>query len=179
MVRMISAAAAIALALAGTPAAADVSASGDNGFATTDSAEVAASPDAVWAALINPATWWNGNHSWSGDAANFRLDPRAGGCFCENLPDGGSVEHLRVVYVQPDRMLRMSGALGPLQSEALSGALTVTLEPTDGGGTRIVWDYVVAGFARYDLAALSPVVDRVQTEQLTRLAARVSGALAE
>src|SRR3546814_9802807 len=36
--------------------------------------------------LSQPGRWWNGAHSYSGSAANLRLEPVAGGCFCEALP---------------------------------------------------------------------------------------------
>ena len=42
--------------------------------------------------------WWNPEHSYSGVAANFSIDARAGGCFCERLKDG-SVAHMTVVFV--------------------------------------------------------------------------------
>jgi uncharacterized protein YndB with AHSA1/START domain len=157
-------------ALAPASASAAVTHQGENGFATHDEAVVTASPEDAWIALTDPASWWNPEHSWSGNAANFTLFPVADGCFCEALPEsGGSVEHMRVVYADPDKLLRLSGALGPLQAEALTGTLTITLEPVEGG-TKIGWDYVVSGFARFDLAGIAPVVDGVQSEQLGRLA---------
>lgn len=161
--------------LAAAPASAAVTAASASGLATHDEIVVPANPVDVWIELTDPAGWWSPEHSWSGDAANFTLYPVAGGCFCEGLPEtGGSVEHMRVIHAAPEKLLRLSGALGPLQAEALTGTLTVTLEPVDGG-TKISWDYVVAGFARFDLAALAPVVDGVQSEQLGRLAARLGG----
>lgn len=167
---MLRFAAVAAFACVPVAASAEISHQGANGFATHDEAVVAAGPADAWIELTDPAGWWNPEHSWSGNAANFTLFPVAGGCFCEELPEsGGSVEHMRVVYADPEKLLRLSGALGPLQSEALAGTLTVTLEPV-GSGTRISWHYVVSGFARFDLAALAPVVDGVQSEQLGRLA---------
>ncbi len=160
--------AALLIGMAG-PAVAEVSI-GEHGFTTSNSATVSASPDAVWAALIDPAQYWNGEHSWGGDAAAFSLDPRAGGCFCETLPDEGSVEHMRVTMVQPGRTLRLSGALGPLQSEGLAGSLTWQLEPVDGG-TRIVQSYAVGGHMAFPVEAIAPAVDGVVREQLERLAA--------
>lgn len=59
--------------------------------------------------------WWDAANSYSGDAANFYLEPRALGCFCEKLPGGGSIAHMQVVYVEPGAVLRMLGGLGPLQ----------------------------------------------------------------
>ena len=131
---------------------------------------MAASPAQVWTALVEPARWWNSEHTWSGNAANLSLQPVAGGCFCEKLPPGGSVQHLRVIYVQPAKLLRMSGALGPLQGEAVSGTLTVTLEPARRG-TKIAFDYVVGGFMHMPIAQMAPAVDGMVGEQLSRLAA--------
>ena len=152
------------------PAAAEVVASTATGFATRNVATVAAPPHEVWDALVKPARYWNPQHSWSGDAGNFTLDPRAGGCFCEALPkSGGSVKHAEVIYADPGTQLRMSGAFGPLQSEALTGMLTVKLTAADGG-TQIEWSYLVGGYASFDLAGIAPAVDGVMAEQLIRLA---------
>src|SRR5690606_29472784 len=125
----------------------------EQGFATSSSAVVAAPAGKVWGTLIEPELWWSKDHSWFGKEGRLVLTPAAGGCFCEVLAsdeprDIASVEHMRVVYVLPDRQLRMRGSLGPLQAEALTGVLTVSLEPA-GEGTRVTWDYVVGGFARY------------------------------
>lgn len=154
---------------AAAPAGAEVVTS-DAGFVTTNSAVIAAPPAEIWAALIAPARYWNPEHSYSGVAANFSLEARAGGCFCEALENGGSIEHMRVVLVQPGQALRLVGGLGPLQSEGAAGALTWRLEPAPGG-TRLTQTYVVGGNMRFDRAATAPIVDRVLREQLTRLAA--------
>ena len=157
------------------PVSAEVTHSSDAGFATSDSVIVGATPQQVWARLIDPAQYWNPEHSWTLDSANFTLEPQAGGCFCEVIPANGgngvgSVEHARVIYAAPGQMLRMRGSLGPLQSEALTGVLTVKLEG-EGTATKITWEYVVSGFARYPLRDIAAAVDSVQTEQLKRLAA--------
>lgn len=160
---------ALCLALVAAPAAAEVTIA-DGGFSTMNSVTIAAPPADVWEVLVEPARYWNPEHSWSGDAINFSLDPVAGGCFCEGLPDGGSAEHMRVVMVQPGRMLRLSGALGPLQSEGLAGSLTWQLEAVDGG-TRVTQSYVVGGHMRFDRDEIAPAVDGVVRQQLERLAA--------
>ena len=83
----------------------------------------------------------------------------------------GSVEHMHVVYADPQRgVLRMVGALGPLQGEGLHGTLTITLKPVEGG-TRIEWDYVVGGYMRMKSEQIAPMVDKVLGEQLQRLVA--------
>lgn len=176
--------ASLALCLA-EPASAEVVARSDNGFVIRHVAEVTASPEDAWKQLVVPADWWNGVHTFSGDAKNLSLDPRAGGCFCEVLPGAkeewgekgwlhprGGVEHMRVVFVEQEKALRMTGALGPLQSEALTGTLTITLKPIDGG-TRLTWEYVVGGFMRYKPEQIVPAVDKVIGEQLTRLAEKL------
>ena len=35
-----------------------------------------------YAAVTHPEKWWNGEHSYSGDASNMTLDTSAGGCWC-------------------------------------------------------------------------------------------------
>lgn len=163
---------AFGLAVLSAPAAAEVAASSEAGFVLHNEAVVAASPDTAFAALAQPGDWWSSEHSYSGDAANMTLEARAGGCFCERIPEGGgSVEHMRVVYFDPRvRALRLRGALGPLQGEALTGTLTMTVEPA-GTGSKIAWDYVVGGYARFPLKDFAPAVDGVVAEQLNRLAA--------
>jgi uncharacterized protein YndB with AHSA1/START domain len=124
---------------------ADIVARSSQGFVVEKRLEIAAEPDAVWQVLVAPSRWWNPEHSWSGDARNLTLDPRAGGCFCERLPNGGGVEHMRVIHAAPAKLLRMAGALGPLQGEALAATLSVTLTP-QGTGTALTARYIVGGY---------------------------------
>lgn len=166
---MIRPAVAALLLAAAMPAAAEVTI-GEHGFATDNSVTVAAPPQEVWAALVEPARYWNPDHSWFGDAANFSLDPVAGGCFCEASGDR-SVEHMRVVMAGPGEMLRLTGALGPLQGEGLAATMTWQLEAVDGG-TQVSQRYVVGGhMAGFDAETIAPAVDGVVREQLERLAA--------
>ena len=179
MKKLIPLAALASLSVA-APTSAEVVPSSGGGFASSHSATVATDLQQTWRALVHPEDWWT--HSWSGEMRNFTLDPRAGGCFCERLPptvDGfgpGSAEHMRVVNVQPGQMLRMVGALGPLQSEGLSGTLTVTLEPVEQG-TRITWEYVLGGQSRIPLDGIAGVVDSVQAEFLGGLVQSLGGAV--
>jgi hypothetical protein len=158
------------------PAVAEVHDSSSSGFVIRHAIDVPASQRTAWSALIAPARWWNAEHSYSQDAANLSLDARAGGCFCEVLPNPvspkaaprGSVEHMRVVYVEEPRALRMSGALGPLQSGAGTGTLTVILK-TQGEGTRILWEYVYGGYVRGNVSEIAASVDAVLAGQLLGL----------
>lgn len=161
----------IALALvAASPAAAEVTASTETSFTVTEKVTVAAPPARVWATLVTPSAWWNKEHSWSGNAGNLSLDPRPGGCWCEKLPDGGGVEHMRVVFVQPNAMLRLSGGLGPLQAMPASAVMTVTLTPAaDGKSTAVVFTYAVAGAP--GLGQIAAPVDGVLAGQVAGLKA--------
>lgn len=154
------------------PAHSAVKSSGEVGFAIESSTFVAADADRVYALLTDPARWWSSDHSLSGHAANLTLDARAGGCFCERLPgiDGrtGSVEHGRVILASPGRQLRLSGALGPLQAEAVTGTLSFDIQPASPG-VRVTLGYVVGGHIRGGASDIAPIVDRVLAEQLDRL----------
>ena len=173
MRHVISCTLAAALVALAVPAQAEVAASSDAGFASHNEVLVAAEPEAAWEALVRPGSWWNSEHTYSGDADNMRIEPTAGGCFCEVVPASrGEIEHMRVIYVVPGSTLRMSGGLGPLQSEAVTGVLTVTLRP-EGEMTRISFDYVVGGYMRSPMAQIAPIVDQVVGEQLLRLATRL------
>lgn len=170
---------ATSLALFTTSAQAEVKTLTEQGFSTLHAADVLAKPEDVWKRLLAPKDWWNPAHSWSGSTEGFYIDPQAGGCFCElfqekdkdgKLVTKGSVEHMRVVFSQPGKVLRMTGGLGPLQSEAVTGTLTVAMEPLkDGGGTRISFSYVVGGFMRYKTADIGPAADAMLRDQFDRL----------
>ncbi len=163
------------------PACAEVVQLSEAGFVSRVAGEVAVSPAEAWTAFVTPAKWWNKAHTFSGDAANLILDATANGCFCEKMPSPkdapvgqrpGSVMHMRVIYAEPNRALRMSGGLGPLQSEAVIGTMTVTFKPVDGAsgkGTRILWEYVVGGYMRYKTDTISVAVDKVLSDQLNGL----------
>ena len=161
--------ASLALSLLLPPsAAAEVVKAGEQGFLARNRVTIAAPPAKVWAALIEPARWWNQEHSWSGKAANFSLDARAGGCFCERLADGGSVEHQHVVMATPNRLLRLNGGLGPLQAEPVNAVMSWELK-ADGERTILSQTYAVSGQAAGGLAGWATPVDGVIREQLERL----------
>lgn len=158
------------------PASAEVTQSDARGFVVHETVEVTATPVDAWKELLAVADWWNGEHTYSGDAANLSLDARPGGCFCETLPGEhaadaarGGVEHMRVLYVERPRALRLSGALGPLQGEALVGTMTIQIKPVGGGGARLLLEYVVGGFLRRPSAAVAGAVDTMLAEQVGRL----------
>ena len=158
------------LGVRAAPAAAQVAAQvAANGFVVHHETRIAAPPARVYGALVAEiGDWWNPEHTFSGDARNLSLDDRPGGCLCEELAGGGGVEHLRVVYVNPPRVLRLSGALGPLQGSALVGTLTWTLAVADGG-TRLELTYAVGGFLEGGFEGVAPAVKSVLAGQMSRL----------
>lgn len=177
---------AFAAAILSAPAAAEVVETSADHFVTRDEAVVKAAPKAAWLALISPGDWWDDDHTWSGDAANLSITPQGGGCFCERIPEvesetsiglAGSAQHMTVVLAQPEKVLRMRGALGPLQSEPVDGVLTITLQADKASnGTKIVWEYVVGGHMRFPIEKISGAVDGVMSEQLAHLADKLGRA---
>lgn len=174
------------LMVTSSPAFADVKAASDAGFNSVHIATVNATPEEIWKRLIAPKDYWNKAHSWSGSSAGFYIDAQAGGCFCElfqeadengTLKTVGSVEHMRVIFALPGKVLRMQGALGPLQSEAVMGTLTVAMEPAkDNAGARVSFSYVVGGYMRYKVSEIAPAVDKVLGEQFNSMLAPFAAA---
>jgi len=166
---LMTAATASALVLAATASVrAEVVDAQPNGFEVRQTVHIAAPPEKVYAALTQVGGWWDNAHTFSHDASHLTLEATAGGCMCEALPGGGSVTHLRVVYAQPPKLLRLEGALGPMQGLGAAGHLTWSLEAKDGG-TELVQTYDIGGYAKGGLNGLAPVVDRVLGEQAARL----------
>jgi len=147
---------------------AEVLSVGASGFEVREQLPVAASPATVYQAAITPSRWWDAEHSYSGSAANLTLDARAGGCWCETLPGGGSVQHLVVVNVMPGKLLRLRGALGPLQGMGVDGALSIRIESTPSGA-QVTLTYVAGGYSAQGFDELSKGVDQVLGQQLERL----------
>jgi uncharacterized protein YndB with AHSA1/START domain len=156
-----------ALAACSAPVFAEVKSAAADGFVSENKAVVAAPPAQAYAALGRVGSWWNSGHTYSGKAANLRLGLKAGDCFCEAW-DGGSIEHGRVIYARPGEQLRLSGALGPLQAQAVTGTLTWTLKAVPGG-TEITQTYVVGGYIPGGADKFSKPVDQVMAQQLAGL----------
>ena len=161
----------LALPLA-APSAAEVVAATPTTMVLHQSVTVDAPIQQVWDTLRAPQRWWSKEHTYSDNAANLYLDTQATGCFCERLPDHkGSVEHARIVYIEAPRMIRLTGALGPLQAEAVVGTLTFKLDSEGSNATKITLDYVVSGYVRAGADKIAPKVDEVLGLQLAGLKA--------
>lgn len=170
MIRALTIAAAL-IAATCAPAHAAVVSAGPSGFASQITLTTKADPARAWRAFFKPQDWWSSAHTYSGDARNLRMEDRAGGCFCERLPRGGAVKHGEVVLMIPDRTVRLSAPLGPLQEMAVSAAWTVQIAGAEGGGATITWTYIVSGADSEGWSALSKAVDSVMQEQAQRYAA--------
>jgi hypothetical protein len=158
--------AALACALLGGAARAEVTDRSAAGFEVAEKATIAAPPGKVWEALMHPNHWWSPEHTWSHDAKNLSFDPS--GCFCERLKNG-AVRHMMVVYADGATELRMEGGIGPLQFTGANGHLRVLLKPA-GAATEATLTYDVGGYAKGGLAeTFAAPVDRVLGEQLARL----------
>lgn len=160
------------------PASAEVTAVTPDSFDITQALTIDRPVDEVWSMLRNPQKWWDKRHTYSGDSANLYLDGQATGCFCERLPGGGSVAHAQIVYIQPARMIRLTGALGPLQAEAVIGTLTWSLAAEGATATRVTFTYVVGGHVRAGAEAVAPAVDEVLALQLISLKTATEGGAA-
>src|SRR3546814_2808541 len=90
----------------------------------------------------------------------------------------GSAQHARILFAQPNQMMRLSGAFGPLQGEAVAGTLTIRIKKT-GAGSAIRFDYVVGGYMRFKVSEIAPAVDRVLGAQLVGLAKALGGTLTD
>ena len=159
---------AAAIVAAGVTARADVVDSGATGFTVKIVEHIAAPPAKVFATAIAIGTWWGPDHTYSGVAANMTIDPRPGGCWCEKLLNGGGVKHMDVVFVDPGRLLRFTGGLGPLQAMAATGSMTWAFKAA-GDGTDLTWTYAVTGYQPGGLQQIAPAVDGVLALQLTSL----------
>lgn len=140
-----------------------------NGFLVKFDVDINAPPAKVYDALVGQVgSWWNPEHTYSHDAKNLSIDPRPEGCFCEKLPNGGGIEHLRVVYLAPPQVIRFSGALGPLQGSGVAGSMTWKLTGA-ADTTRLDFSYSVGGFIPGGFEKIAPAVETMLREQVDRL----------
>jgi len=154
-------------ALAPASAFAEIADSGVTGFTFKTTINLQSPPDTVYKQFLAIGTWWDSSHTYSGDAHNLSIEPKAMGCWCESLPNGGSVRHMEVLLVIPGKMLVLSGGLGPLQSLATASTMKILFSP-EGGGTKLEVTYAVGGYLPAGLNTFAAPVNAVLTEQFTR-----------
>lgn len=150
-------------------ARAEVVDSSANGFTVKVALTIKAAPADVYQKLVhNIGDWWNSAHTFSGSAHNLSIDDKPMGCFCEKLPGGGGVRHLEVVMAAPGKSLVMTGALGPMQSLAVTGTMRIQFAATDGG-TKFEMTYSTVGYLPSGMQTWAKPSDGMLTEQFTRL----------
>jgi uncharacterized protein YndB with AHSA1/START domain len=139
-----------------------------NGFTTKTMLSIQASPETVYRAVIHVGDWWNSQHTFSGNSHNLSIEEKAGGCFCEKLPNDGGVRHMEVVFLAPGKTIALAGGLGPLQSIAATGSMRIQLSSADGG-TKLEVTYAVVGYLPAGMNTWAAPVNSVVAEQFTRL----------
>ena len=159
------------LVAAAAPAHAEVVSSAPNDSHVRHSVTVPIGADGAYGAFAKVGGWWSPQHSYSGDASRMSIELKPGGCFCETLA-GGGIEHLRVVYVDRPKRLVLTGALGPLLFEAVTGVMDLKFEAA-GTGTKVTMEYKTAGFASGGADKIAAPVDKMLGEQLNRYAASI------
>jgi uncharacterized protein YndB with AHSA1/START domain len=164
--------AAMAFTAAAGSASAEVKSAAEGRLVLENTVVIDAPVDKVYAALGKIGAWWDDAHTYSGKASNMSVELKAGSCFCETIPGGGSIKHGEVVLAWPGKFLRLEAPLGPLQDLGVATALTYTLEPAGEGRTKVVQSYKVGGLDAATLKA-GPLFDKVIGGSLTRFKAYV------
>ena len=156
------------------PAArAEVTDAASGGFIVRIEHTVVAPRATVWRMLTGHVSeWWDGNHTYSGSAANMFIEARPLGCFCETLGDGGAVVHMTVTMINPGKVLRLTGGLGPIGLMGAEGNMVFSLVD-DGENTQLSLEYRVGGYHPDGLETVADAVDGVLTEQVQRLVSLV------
>lgn len=153
--------------LALNSAAAEVVEASKTHYVLRHEAGSALSADALWERLVDPASWWHPEHTYSGDAANLALELKPGGLWSETW-DGGAVSHGTVVLVVDGRTLQLNAPFGPLLAAGAHTIWTITITPHEGGST-VVFDEVSSGPPSAGLDELAAAVDYVKSEAIARL----------
>jgi uncharacterized protein YndB with AHSA1/START domain len=158
----------IAAALLIPAAHAEVADSSANGFTVKLTVTVQGSPVNAYRKFVDDVgEWWSPDHTFSKDAHNLSIEEKPGGCFCEQLADGGGVRHLEIVNFMPGKYVVMSGGLGPLQSLAAAGTLSIQFAPVKEG-TRVDVIYTLAGYLPAGMNTWAAPVDGMLTQTFGR-----------
>jgi uncharacterized protein YndB with AHSA1/START domain len=152
---------------------AEVSSSDNHGFVIKIERVVDVDQQTAYQQFLNVGQWWNDEHTWFGKASDMSIDAKAGGCFCEKQGNKEAV-HMMVSYVEPNKEIRMTGGLGPLQMLGVHGGMSWKFEQTADNKTKITHHYQVVGYMQGGLKGLAPIVDKVQTTQVEGLVKKLS-----
>ena len=133
----------LAAMTATSDARAEVVSRSENGFTLRFAVAMATTPEDFIASVGAVPDWWDGAHTYTGDASNLSLAFEPGGCWCEALADGTTFEHAHVVSIEPERVV-MNAPLGPLKGKATQADMTFTVAPGSAGWLVSI-DFVVEG----------------------------------
>ena len=159
---------ALLLALSAGPARAEVLHAAESGFVVRHERTILAPPETAWRMLIgHVGEWWHPDHTYAGDASSLYIEARPLGCFCERIGPNDVVVHLTVTMLRENRLIRLTGGLGPLGLMGVDGNLTVSLLPSEED-TRVALEYRVGGYDPDGLERIAPAVDAVLGEQMDR-----------
>lgn len=151
-----------------SPARADVLHAAETGFVVRHERTVLAPPETAWRMLLgHVGEWWHPDHTYAGNAASLYIEARPLGCFCERIGPNDVVVHLTVTMLRENRLLRLTGGLGPLGLMGVDGNMTVSLLPSEDA-TSVALEYRVGGYDPDGLEAIAPAVDSVLGEQMDR-----------
>lgn len=148
---------------------AEISDSLPSGLGVRHVVTIAAPAERVYASLLRIGRWWNPEHTYSKKSQNLTLAPRPGGCFCERLANGGGAVLMTVARVEPNASLLMLGALGPLATSGVTGAMNLDIESVDAKTSKVIVTYNVGGYVQGGLATMAAPVDKMLGDQMVRL----------
>ncbi len=153
------------LILFASSSVAEVVSSSEHGFQIKIEQPFKGTPAEGYQRFVNDiGEWWLDDHTWFGDASKLSIDARAGGCFCEINQEQQAV-HMQVSYVAPEKLVRLTGGLGPLQSLGMNGTMNISF-----ADNLVTLNYIVGGYPTTDFTQLAPIVDKVLVIQLNSFA---------
>jgi len=126
----------------------------------------------VYQQFLNVGEWWSADHTYFGQSKNLSIEAKAGGCFCE-VSGTKEVLHMTVSFVDPGKEIRMIGGLGPLQMLGIHGGMSWQFIPVNDNETKIIHHYQVVGFKKDGFEKLAPIVNKVQTLQVSSLVEKI------
>ncbi len=141
-----------------------------NGFQIKMTIPCEAKPDVVYACFVDHiGDWWDKSHTYTNNSKNLTIDARPHGWLSETLPNGGFVRHFEIVYLAPNKTIRLEGGMGPLQDQGVAGSMTIHFKPSSDGTSTIDLTYNVGGFmpgGENTMKQWAPVVKQVITGQM-------------
>jgi len=158
----------LAVAMTASQAGAEIVSSSASHYELKHEALSTLPPTAIWQRLQNPGSWWHPDHTYSGDSRNMSVELQAGGVWREDW-DGKSVLHGTVLYLEPQKVLRLNAPFGPLQQMGVTTIWTINIS-AEGSGSMISFSETSGGSSHSGLDKIAPAVDFVKSEAIKRLA---------